>query len=49
MDQEDEAPGEAEEEEATPPDREPQTPHEKHDTRPVTAVRFASIDVENTN
>jgi hypothetical protein len=23
-----------------------QTTHEKHDTRPVTAVRFASIDVE---
>jgi hypothetical protein len=29
--------------EIPPPDREPQTPHEKHDTRPVTAVGFASI------
>jgi hypothetical protein len=28
-----------------PPDPEPQTPtHEKHDTRPVTAVGFASIN-----
>jgi hypothetical protein len=31
---------------APAPDREPQTGHPKHDTRPVTAVRFASIDVE---
>jgi hypothetical protein len=29
-----------------PPDREPQTTHGKHDTRPVTAVGFASINVE---
>ena len=30
----------------SPPDPEPQTTHEKHDTRPVTAVRFASINVD---